>query len=158
MTEKLIIDPEVEDGNPKKNMHWKIVLLLSAVVLVAMFIKFGGGSTRNTEFKPTPVQPAQLGPAGDPTSIDKGKAEAEERERMAKAREQADRVEAKRSKRNCWPSRLARQRMPGQQVPFQRLLHFRTLQCRWPAQRRLAASSSWNGRNRIAPGAHCFRS
>jgi type IV secretory pathway VirB10-like protein len=96
MTEKMIIDPEADDGLPKKNMHWKIVLLLSAVVLVAMFIKFGGGSTRNTEFKPTPVQPAQLGPAGDPTSIDKGKAEAEERERLAKAREQADRVEAKR--------------------------------------------------------------
>ncbi|MCM3581993.1 hypothetical protein M3795_16025 [Ralstonia pickettii] len=47
MTEKMIIDPESDDGGlPKKNMHWKIVLLLSAVVLVAMFIKFGGGSNK----------------------------------------------------------------------------------------------------------------
>ncbi|MBA9859537.1 TraB/TrbI/VirB10 family type IV secretion system protein [Ralstonia insidiosa] len=97
MTEKMIIDPDADEGGlPKKNMHWKLVLLLGAVVLVAVWLKFGGTSARNTEFKPTPVQVGQLGPAGDPSSIDKAKAEADEKVRLAKLRDQADLAEAKR--------------------------------------------------------------
>lgn len=97
MTEKMIIDPEADEGGlPKKNMHWKMVAFLGAVVLVAVWLKFGSSGARNTDFKPTPVQVSQLGPAGDPSSIDKAKAEAEEKVRLAKLREQADQAEAKR--------------------------------------------------------------
>ena len=158
MTEKLIIDPEVEDGNPKKNMHWKIVLLLSAVVLVAMFIKFGGGSTRNTEFKPTPVQPAQLGPAGDPTSIDKGK--PKQRSASGWRKHVSKPIESKRkeARGTAGPAGSPGSECRGSKCRSSGYSTFEPCSVGWPAQRRLAASSSWNGRNRIAPGAHCFRS
>lgn len=86
MTNKSIIDPEANDGGlPKKNMHWKIVLLLGAVVLVAAYIKFGGKSVHRHDFNPTPPHATELGPAADPSSIDKDKAAARAQRRTEAA-------------------------------------------------------------------------
>lgn len=85
MTNKSIIDPEAgESGLPKKNMHWKIVLLLGAVVVVAAYIKFGGKSVHRHDFNPTPQTVADLGPPPDPTAIDKDKGAAEDKARLDK--------------------------------------------------------------------------
>lgn len=95
MTNKSIIDPEANDGGlPKKNMHWKIVLLLAAVVLVAAYIKFGGKSVHRHEFNPTPPHATELGPAADPSSIDKDKAAAEQSVQLEKIQEGKQKADA----------------------------------------------------------------
>ncbi|MBB4518710.1 TrbI/VirB10 family protein [Paraburkholderia fungorum] len=95
MTNKSIIDPESNDGGlPKKNMHWKIVLLLAGVVLVAAYIKFGGKSVNRHQFNPTPPHAAELGPAADPSSIDKDKQAAEQNVQLEKVQEAKQKADA----------------------------------------------------------------
>ncbi|CAB3767550.1 TrbI/VirB10 family protein [Paraburkholderia humisilvae] len=95
MTNKSIIDPEASEGGmPKKNMHWKIVSILAAVVVVAAYIKFGGKNVHRHEFNPTPPHVSELGPPADPSSIDKDKQAAEQNVQLEKIQEGKQKADA----------------------------------------------------------------